>query len=169
MADFQQRNSAYKFQVTVIIVFHKAVDPAVVTHPPVVLTSEMVDVYTDAAPPLNDVNRQLLNFIEVYEHNGSGSGFSKFVSLHLSLWHIDPLRASAFVSLPNWIQTRRDVVNIRGTGDDCFKWAVLGGMHPVDANADRMSQYTEHVGKYDFSSRYFPVPLPSVANNTSIN
>ena len=31
----------------------------------------MVVVYADA-PPLNDVNRQLLNFIEVYEQNGSG-------------------------------------------------------------------------------------------------
>ena len=47
-------------------------------------------------------------------------------------------------------------------------------MHPVDANAHRMSQYTEHVGKYDFSSLHFPVPLSSVGsfattNNMSIN
>ena len=46
-------------------------------------------------------------------------------------------------------------------------------MHPVDANAHRMSQYTEHVCKYDFSST-FPVPLSSVGcfttmNNMSIN
>ena len=72
MMDFQQKHKAYKFQIAVSIVFHKVVDPAVVTQPPVTLTSEMVDVYADAAPPLNDVNRQLLNFIEVYEQNGSG-------------------------------------------------------------------------------------------------
>ena len=60
-----------------------------------------------------------------------------------------PLRSSAFVPLPSWIQTRRAVVNIRGTGKDCFKWAVLAGMHPVDAYGDRMSKYTEHVAKYD--------------------
>ena len=110
----------------------------------------MVAVYADA--PLNDVNRQLLNFIEVYEQNGSGWIFSNFVTLQLSLWHLSPLWDSAFVPLPNWIQTRRAVVNIRGTGNDCCKWAVLAGMHPVVANGDRMSQYTEHVGKYDFSS-----------------
>ena len=105
--------------------------PAVVTQPPVVLTSEMVAVYADA-PPLNDVNRQLLNFLEVYGHNGSGWVLSNFVSLQLTLWHLDPLRASAFTPLPNWIQTRRAVVNIIGTGDDCFKWVVLAGMHPVE-------------------------------------
>ena len=44
MVKFQQEHRAYKFQVAVSIVFHKAVDPTVVTHPPVVLTSEMVAV-----------------------------------------------------------------------------------------------------------------------------
>ena len=101
------------------VVFHKAVDSAVITQPPVVLTSEIVAVYADAAPSLNDVNRQLLNFIEVHEHNGSGRVSSKFVSLQLSLWHLDPLRASASVPLPYWIKR--------------LKRAVLAGMHPVDA------------------------------------
>ena len=48
MMDFQQKHSAYKFQIAVSIVFHKAVDPAVITQPPVRLTSEMVAVYADA-------------------------------------------------------------------------------------------------------------------------
>ena len=74
MMDFQQKHSAYKFRIAVSIVYHNAVDPAVVTQPPVTLTSEMVAVYADA-PPLNDVNSQLLNFIEVYEQNGSGGLF----------------------------------------------------------------------------------------------
>ena len=155
---FQQKNNSYKFQVAVSIVFHKAVDPAVYAN----------------VPPLNDVNRQLLNFIEVYEQNGSGWGFSNFVSLQLSLWHLDPLRAKAFVPLPNLIQTHIAVVNIRGTGNDCVKWAVLAAMHHIDVSGDRISQYTEHVGKCDVSSLHFHVPLSSVGsfvttNNMSIN
>ena len=42
---------------------------------------------------------------------------------------------------------------------DCFKWAVLAGMPSVDVHGTRMNKYTEHMGKYDFSSLYFPVPL----------
>ena len=78
MATFQQEHHAYKFQMAVNVVFHKAVDPAVVTQPPVTLTSEMLSVYPGVVHPLEDVNRQLLNFIEVYEHNGSGWVFSNF-------------------------------------------------------------------------------------------
>ena len=95
--------------------------------------------------------------------------FSNFVSSKLTLWQLDPLRASAFVPLPNWIQTHRAVVNIRGTGNDCFKWDVLAGMHPVDIHGDRMSQFTEHGGKYDFSSLHFPVPLSSVGSFATTN
>ena len=59
---FQDKHHAYKFQVAITIVCHKAVDPSVFTQPPVTLTSEMTAVYAaDAAPPLDDVNRQLLN------------------------------------------------------------------------------------------------------------
>ena len=47
-------------------------------------------------------------------------------------------------------------------------------MHHVDANGERMNQYTEYAVKYDCSSLHFPVPLSSVGsfattNNMSIN
>ena len=84
MVMFLQEHRAYKFEVAVSIVFRKIADSTAVTHPSVVLTSEMVDVYTDAAPPLVDANPQLLNFIEVYEQNGSGLVFSNFFSLNFS-------------------------------------------------------------------------------------
>ena len=82
---------------------------------------------------------------------------------------------AAYIPLPLWIQTRRAVVNVVGADDDCFKWAMLAGMHPVDdVHADRRGKYFEHMGKYDFSSLSFPVPLQSVGpfalrNNMSIN
>ena len=112
----------------------------------------------------------------MYEHNGSSRVFSNFAFLQLTLWHLDALRASAFVPQPRWIREKKAVVNVTGTGDDGFKWAVLAGMHPVGRHEHpiRMSMYEEHVNKYDFSSLRFPVPLSSVGsfatkNNLSIN
>ena len=137
----------------------------------------MVAVYSDSSPLLEDVYHQLLNFIEVYEHNGSGWVFSNFASLQLTLWHLDPLCAGAFVPLPQWIQEKKALINVTGTGDDCFKSAVLAGIHPVgkqEKKADRMIKYEEHVNKYDFSSLRYPVPLSSIGsiamtNNLSID
>ena len=82
---------------------------------PVTLTSEMVAVYSGASPPLEDVYCQLLNFIEVYEHNGSGWVFSNFASLQLTLWHLDPLHASALKVVPT---TNNLSVNACGVEND---------------------------------------------------
>ena len=117
----------------------------------------------------------LLNLVENYEHNGSGWVFSHFASLQLTLWHLDPLRASAFVPLPEWIRDKKATTNIIGTGNDCFKWAVLAGMHPtMDNHPNRMVNYMEHACGYNFSSLCFPVSLSSIVpfaakNNLSIN
>ena len=79
MSTYQRDHSAYKFQMAVDVIFHKAVYPTVITQPAVTLTSEMVAVY--GAPPLEDINCQLLNLVEIYEHNGSDWVFSHFASL----------------------------------------------------------------------------------------
>ena len=90
--------------MAVDVIFHKAVDPTVITQPAVTLTSEMDTVYGGDTPPLEDINRQRLNLGEIYEHNGSGWVFSHFASLQLTVWHLDHIRASAFVPLPRWIR-----------------------------------------------------------------
>ena len=175
MDNYHRNHRAYKFQLIVDVVFHKAVDPVVITQPPVALTSEMVAVYAVDAPPLADVNRQLVNLVEVYEHSGSGWAFSNFSALRLTLWHLDPLRASAFVPLPRWIVDKKAVTNIIGTGSDFFKWAVLAGMHPATSNKpNSMENYVVYASEYDFSSLCFSVPLSSIAsfaakNSLSIN
>ena len=84
MKIFQDKHRAYKFQVAITIVCHKVADSSVVT-PPVIL----IAVYAaDAAPPLDDVNRQLLNFIEVFELNRSRWICFHFQDLQLTLWQL---------------------------------------------------------------------------------
>ena len=84
------------------------------------------------------------------------------------------VHGSAYIPLTRWIQTRRAVIDVSGIGEDCFKWAILAGMYPVDVHADHRGKYVEHMGRYDFSSLSFPVSLQSVGpfalrNNMSIN
>ena len=73
MPTYRRDHSAYKFQKAVDVIFHKAVDPTVITQPAVTLTSEMVAVY--GAPPLEDINRQ---------HYSTIRNFSRLISGKLS-------------------------------------------------------------------------------------
>ena len=105
MAAYQRRYRSYKFQIAVDVMSHKAVDPAVVTQPTVTLRCEMAAVYADGSPQLGETARHLLELIDVCEHNGSGWVFSSFVSLQLTLWQLDPLRAGAFGQYQNGFGT----------------------------------------------------------------
>ena len=109
----------YKFQIALNVVFHYAVDPTILTDQPVTLRMTMAAVYPSELPQLVETSRNLLELLEVYERSGSGWVFSNFVSMELTLWHLDPPRASAFVPLPKWIRDNRAVTNVVGTGDDC--------------------------------------------------
>ena len=174
MAAYQRKHRAYIFQIALNVVFHKAVDTTILTDPPVTLRATMAAVYPSELPQLVETSRNLLELLEVYEQNGSRWVFSNVVSMELTVWHLDPLRASAFVPLPKWIRDRRAVTNVVGTGDDCFKWAVLVGLHPAVDNPSRMENYLPYVNLYDFSNLNYPVPLSSIApftkkNNISIN
>ena len=51
MGKFHREHRAYKFQIAVDVVCPKAHDPAVITEPPVTLTSEMITAYADTVPP----------------------------------------------------------------------------------------------------------------------
>ena len=174
MAEYRQRHHGCKYQVVLDVLFHKAVDHTVVTQPPVTLRTTMAAVYAGEQPNLVETSRHLLDLVEVYEHNGSGWVFSSFVSMELRMWHLDPLRASAFVPLPKWIRDKHAVINVEGTGYDCFKWAVLAALHPATSNPSRMVNYTPFENRYDFDTLTFPVSLQAITpfakrNGISIN
>ena len=85
METYRRVHRAYKFQVAVDVMFHKAVYSAVVTQPPATLRCERASVYAGGSPQQEETYRHLLELIEGYEHNGSGWVFSSFVSLQLTL------------------------------------------------------------------------------------
>ena len=60
MAAYHRKHRAYKFQVAVDVMFHKAVGPAVVTQPPVTLRCDMAAVYPDESPQLEETSARLL-------------------------------------------------------------------------------------------------------------
>ena len=67
---YQQRHHAYKYQIAVNVIFHKAVDPIILTDPPVTLRTAMVAVYGVDVPQLVETSRNILELLEVYEQNG---------------------------------------------------------------------------------------------------
>ena len=60
MTDYQQRHRAYKYQIALNVVFHKAEDPTILTQPPVTIRTTMAAVYAGDVPQLVETSRHLL-------------------------------------------------------------------------------------------------------------
>ena len=179
---FRKENFAIKFNMALRIVFEKATDPDVVSDPPVVLPSEQFELYkeTNISPVLKTINEQLINRIDVYEACGSGWVLSRLVALDLTLWRLDPLRASSnstFQPLPTWIVDKKAVINIKNEDELCFKWSILVAFHHKDSSNNKNSvySYTKYDNEnYDFSMLTFPVKITDISkferkNNISVN
>ena len=98
---YRGTKNALKFIMTLHAMFEKTADSTILTDPPVCSVSEPIEVYpdTDVKECLDNVYKQLLNYIDVYERNGFGWVLTELKELDNTVWQHDPLRASSYYSV----------------------------------------------------------------------
>ena len=181
IATYQKKRCACKVNMSLHVKFEKATDATVVTEPPIVFVCEQFEIYeeTNIDEVLDAIKEQLVNRIEIYEMNGSGWIVSQLIALDTTVWQLDPLRGSTYHALPQWIQDKYAVVNVKNLHDNkCFQWSVLAGLEKPTSKSQKHQtySYTKYVyeNKYDFTMLSLPVPLKDIpkfeqSNNISIN
>ena len=92
----ESRKAVFKWYATLIIVFHKAVNPEVTTDPPVYLRTHPVVSYAgNLDERLKETIESLKEQIDNYERSGSGWIVKQLVSLDVSLVEMEnPLYAN---------------------------------------------------------------------------
>jgi len=99
---------------------------------------------------LKSSNKQLVSKIDTFETEGSGWILDRLVKLDCSVYHLDPLRASSYHRLPQWIIKKHAVRNIKNEDQECFKWAVLAGLHePTSDHPAEVFSYRVYEDEYD--------------------
>ena len=176
---FRIKNKALKFSMSLHLIFEKATDSSILTIPPVCLTTDQLEMYqnTNLLELLDFVKKQLINQIEIYEQGGSGWIYSKLISLDLTIWKLNPLRASStFLDLAQWIKNKGAVINIKNDDNMCFKWSVLAALHTPTSKTNKniISSYQKYEQEYDFTMLKFPVAIKDIIkfetrNKISIN
>lgn len=118
----------------------------------------------------NDITEKLSNF----EKKDSGWSLKQIKHIDMNINKYNPLRGSSFIDLPRDIKLKKAVINVKNNDIQCFQWAVLSALYPVDQNAERVTKYISHKNKLNFSNISFPVKLKDVhkfekLNDISIN
>ena len=159
--------------------FEQAVDPSIVTVPPVVLVTEQFEVYEDTDIPelLKICSEQLQNRIDSYQGMGSGWTMRNLHALDTTIWKLEPLRGNTYHSLSKWIQNTKCVVNVKNMDNECFRHAVVAGLYTPLTHSSLVYSYKQFVDRDDapdFSMLTFPVQLRDIVkfeakNEISVN
>jgi hypothetical protein len=91
-------------------------------------------------------------------------------TLHIARYR--PLVGSSYLQTPQSLISKKCIVNVECVGQNCFQYAILSAMFPADKHSERMSKYTPHIDKVNWSGLTYPVKLPKIRlferNNTNV-
>ncbi|GFR26220.1 uncharacterized protein TNCT_612361 [Trichonephila clavata] len=130
------------------------------------LNQEIPDVETSIAKVIASCNE--------FENKGSGWEFQEVVKNKLKIAIYKPLAAASYIPLPPKLKNKKAILNIKNEDQRCFLWCVLAHLHPVEANANRVSTYLKFQNELCTKNLTFPTPLNQIEcfeekNKISIN
>ena len=104
------------------MLFVKAANPAVITHPPIFFESEpFASTSGDSLSlQLEVALNQLTHQIDGFERNGSGWTIHHILEFDVRVIVYDPLRAGAHVGVSQSLAHLRCLLNIKNTGNDWY-------------------------------------------------
>ena len=111
----------------------------------------------------------ILEYIRIYQQNGSGWYFKKVIYLEIHTADYNPMRGSSYIPLPDWIIRKRAILNILNKDEKCFLWCVLRYLHPKDKNDARIKDLKQYENTLNMKGIKFPIKLKDIAKFESLN
>ena len=102
--------------------------------------------------------------IESFLRKGSGWVFKRCTSLDLKMMKYQPLKPTAYISLPKGLLNKRSLLNIQNRDEKCFIWCVLAALHPIEWNkhANRVTKYKQYEKELNMKGIKYPVTLKQI-------
>ena len=118
---------------------------------------------------------KILSSAHEFHREGSNWVFDKIVGFDICIATYQPLAASSYIELPEHLQNKKAIINIKNDDNKCFLYCVLAGLDKRNHDhPNRVSNYIDFIDTLNLEGISFPVPISQVArfernNNLSIN
>ena len=85
------------------------------------------------ASDINDLIQRMLAYIKAQTENPkfpeSGFTLDKIMHLYINFHRLVLTRGSSYNELPEWMKSKKAVINSQNKDEECFKWAVIAALH----------------------------------------
>ena len=100
--------------------------------------------------------------------------FDEFLYLDVNFRQLNLTRGSSYLPLPDWLASKKAIVNPHNDDEECFKWSVIAAENAGMKDPQRVSNLRKFMDNYDWSGLEFPVSHNNIAkletrNNISVN
>ena len=112
---------------------------------------------------LKEMIKEILDNITIYQKNGSGWYFKEvIISLEIHIVEYKPMKGGSYIPLPEFIQKKNAIINIKNEDDKCFLWSVLRYLHPKEFHGERLSDLKKYENDLNFKQIEFPVRVKDI-------
>ena len=100
--------------------------------------------------------------------------FDEFLYLDVNFHQLNLMRGSSYLPLPDWLASKKAIVNPHNDDEECFKWSVIAAENAGMKDPQRVSNLSKFIDNYDWSGLEFPVSTKDIGkfetrNNISVN
>ena len=129
---------------------------------------------TNIDPQMAAAFQQVFANSQAFEAEGSGWSLEEIEHVAVQTVAYQPLQASSYIPMPDYILHKRAVVNVKNYDNKCLLWSILACLHPAARDKDRLSNYVKYQNELNMTGVSFPTPLSQIdivekKNNMSIN
>ena len=73
-------------------------------------------------------------------------------------------QGSSYTELPEWIKSKKAVINPQNRDEECFKWTVIAALHHEEIKKDhqRISRLRRYENQYNWKRVEFPVSIKKI-------
>ena len=126
------------------------------------LFNSLMTEFLDASD-INNLIQRMLAYIKAQTENPkfpeSGFTLDKIMHLYINFHKLVLTRGSSYIELPEWIKSKKNVINQQNNDEECYKWAVIESLHHKETKhpPERISLLRPYENQYNlegFSFQY---------------
>ena len=113
----------------------------------------------------NDLIERMLAYIKSQTENPKfpeiGFILVKIMHLYINFHRLVLTRGSSYTELPEWIKSKKAVINPQNKDEECFKWAVITVLYHEEIKKDHQcpSRLRPYENQYNRKGLKFPVSI----------
>ena len=84
--------------------------------------------------------------------------------LYINFHKLALTRGSSYIKLPEWIKSKKPVINPQNKNEECFKWAAIVVLHDeeIKHHPERISLLRPYEKQYNWKGLEFPVSIKKI-------